>query len=126
MEGRTEIYNVLSVDTNVTDKIGTYSSKPAIFTSPVVPASYKKNAISMYLTVPTNGGLEYGNYSNTVNNFAKSYNEAEDMQKAVYDSLNRASEGSDTFFLCAKQIVISPSDTGGDYNAPVEVLVRQR
>ena len=121
MEGRTEIRTALSGDSTVTDITST-----RIFASPVIPQGTKLPAASMYLSATTSGGLEIGNYSNTVNCFADTYNEAEDLQDAVFEALNRSSGDNGTFFLCGKQIVIPPSNTGGEYNAPVEVLTRQR
>jgi hypothetical protein len=97
-----------------------------IYASPVVPSDIELPAVSMYLTTVTDGGLEYGNFPNTVNCFADSYNDAEDLQDAVFQALNRSSGENETFFTCGKQIIIPPSNTGGEYNAPVEVLTRQR
>jgi hypothetical protein len=123
MDGRTEIRAKLLLDPSVTDLVGEYESLPAIFDSPLVPEKYLDPAISMYLTTPVDGGLNYGSYNNTVNCFSKTYKEAQSIQDAVYQALNRKSyDGS--FFRCSKQVIIPPQETGGDYNAPVEVLVR--
>ena len=126
MDGRTEIRAKLLTDTAVTTQLGTYDSVAAIFDAPVAPDQYTDNCLTMYLTAPTNGGLDIGIYQNTVNCYAKTYQEAESIQDSVYSSLNRHSEGSDTFFGCSKQVIIESGQTGSDYNAPVEVTVKQR
>lgn len=125
MDGRTEIREKLVLDSSVTSLVGSFEGSPAIFDAPLTPQKYDGAAISMYLVSPTNGGLEYGEYSNTVNSWASTYTQAENIQDAVYKSLNRLSQ-DDVFFRCSKQVIIPPQETGGDYNAPVEVLTRQR
>ena len=126
MEGRTELRAKLIADSAVTALVGTYKGSPAIFDAPLTPDKYDDAAISMYLTSPTDGGETLGIFSNTVNCWATSYTVAENMQDAAFEALNRRMEGSDTFFKCSKQVIIPPQNTGGDYNAPLEVLVRQR
>jgi hypothetical protein len=125
-DGRSEMQAKLKADPAVTALVGTYLSKPAIYSVPLTPEKYTGDAISMYLSAPTDGGLEYGSYRNTVNCWTTDYSKSENLQAAVFDSLNRSLEGSDTFFVCSKLQVIPPQQLGGDYNAPVEVLVRTR
>ena len=110
----------------VVSSVGTYLTKPAIFGKPVVPPKYTGKAISMYRSIPTSGGLEYTAKGITVNCFGKTRDNAEDIQTEVFEALNRRAYGEDTFFLCSKIQIINPQNTGGDYNAPVEVLLRQR
>jgi len=119
MDGRTEIHAVLSADAPVIALVGT-----AVYDAPLVPDNYTGAAISMYLTAPTNGGDSIGIYNNTVNCWGKTYTQVEDMQDAVFNALNRKSYGGNTFFRCSKSVIIPPQNTDGDYNAPVEVLVR--
>jgi len=127
MNGLTETKAKLLADPSVVSSVSTYKTKPAIFGKPVVPEKVSGNAISMYLSVPVDGGLEYGNFGLTVNCWASKYDKCIDIQEAVYNALNRQTYAGNTFFLCIKSVVI-PSTTvgGGEYNAPVEVLVRQR
>ena len=126
MDGRTEIRAKLLADSTVTTQLGLYATLPAIFDAPVAPDQYADNCLTMYLTAPTNGGLDIGIYQNTVNCYAKTYQEAESIQESVYSSLNRHSEGANTVFTCSKQVIIESGVTGSDYNAPVEVTVKQR
>ncbi len=126
MNGLTEVKAKLLADSAVVASTGTYLTKPAIYGQPLAPNKYEGKAITMYNSLPINGGLNYGSYGITVNNFGKKYSDVSTMQEAVFDALNRHAEGEATFFRCTKLQIISPRETGGDYNAPVEVLTRQR
>lgn len=125
MDGRTEIREKLLADATVVSLVGTFEGQPAIFDAPLTPQKYTDAAISMYQTSPTVGGLEYGQIQNTVNCWATSYTVAENMQDAVLTALNRVSENG-VFFVPFKQVIIPPQETGGDYNAPVEVTTKYR
>jgi len=124
LNGRTEIQTKLKADSNVTAIVGTYLTQPAIYSVPLT--AYDGDSITMYQSAPKNGGLELDTDSNTVNCWSKKYDTAEALQEAVYVSLNRNSEGGDTFFKCSKVQVIPSPEIDGYYNAPVEVLVRKR
>jgi hypothetical protein len=126
IDGRAEIQAKLKADSSVSDLVGTYLDQPAIYSIPLAPSSYSGTAITMYLTSPVDGGLVLKSYRNTVNCWALSFNEAQALQEAVYQCLNRQSYGNDSSFKCSKTQIIEPQEISGDYNAPVEVLVRQR
>jgi len=126
MSETTEVRDKLRNTPAVTAVVGTYEGAPAIFGRPVAPDGYDEDIITMYLSVPTQGGLEYGNFGITVNNYSNDYARAQNMQKVVFDTLNRRSGDNDAFFLCSKLPIIPSGSTGDDYNAPVEVLVRRR
>ena len=127
MNGTVETKLKLLADSTVTGLVTTYLSKPAIFSKPVIPEKVKGAAISIYRSLPTDGGLDFGNYGVTVNCYAKTFKKAEDMQDAVFSALNRHSQGDDTFFVASKTLILQPASIGGgDYNAPVEVTVKQR
>lgn len=121
IDGRAELQAHLKADSSVTDIVGT-----AIYSIPVVKNKTAAKAISMYLTSPTAGSNTIGIYRNTINCWTKTYADSEALQEAVFQSVNRAGYGGNTFFKCDKLQVIPPQETGGDYNAPVEVLVRIR
>ena len=121
-----EVKAKLLADSTVVSLVGEYSSVPAIFGTAVIPDTYTDDGISMYRSAPFPGGLDYIADQITVNCYSKSRGSALDIQDAVFKGLNRSAYGADTFFRCSKLQVISPAQTGGDYNAPVEVLMRQR
>jgi len=123
MDGRTELRAKLIADSAVVALVGTYKGSPAVFDAPLAPNDYEDNAVTMYLSASFIGGPVV-QAQNTVNCFAKTYTEAENIQAAVYDSLYR-SRYDDVAFTPSKQVVIPPQNTGGDYNAPVEVLTKQ-
>jgi len=119
----------LKADSTVTGLVGTYLSQPAIYSVPLMPQKYDgngKGGISMYLSGIKDGGEELDGTRNTCSCWAISYDKAEELQEAVFSALNRHSEGNDTFFKCSKLQIIEPTALGGDYLAPVEVLVRKR
>lgn len=125
-EGRAEMQAKLKADSAVTAKVGTYASEPAIYSTALMPEAFDGAGVSMYLSSPTDGGDNLQNYRNTISCWSKRREEVEELQDAVFTALNRHAEGSTTFFKCSKIQVIPPPKKGGDYNAPVEVLVRQR
>ena len=126
MDGRTEVKAKLLADSTVVSSVGTYLTKPAIYGQPLVPEAYTGKAISMYNAVPTNGRLELSTYGVTVNCYAKKYSDVETIAEAVFDALNRHSGINESFFVCSKLPVIPAPETGGDFNQPIEVLVRKR
>lgn len=127
IDGRTEIQAKLKADSTVVGIVGIYKTQPAIFSVPIMPQKYAgKNGISMYLSGVKDGGAELDGTRNTCSCWTQSYSKAEELQEAVFAALNRHSEGSNTFFKCNKLQIIEPRDLGGDYLAPVEVLVRKR
>lgn len=121
INGRTEMQTKLTNDATVYGLVG-----EEIYSIPLTPQKSTGPAISMYLSSPTDGGLNYGSYRNTCSCWSKTYMGAQDIQDAAFNALNRQSEDSNTFFVCSKLQVIPPAKIGGDYNAPLEVLVRQR
>ncbi len=127
INGRSEIQAKLKADSNVTALVDVYLTQPAIYSVPITPDyAMVKGAISMYLSTPIDGSLEFETANNTVNCWALDYNKAEALQQAVFASLNRVSENGNTFYKCSKQIIIPPQEISGEYNAPVEVLFRKR
>jgi len=126
IDGRAEIQTKLKADSTVLSIVGTYKSTPAIYSIPLMPLKYQGNGVSMYLSGSKDGGSELNGTRNTCSCWATDYSTAEALQEAVYSALNRHSESNDTFFKCNKLQIISPNEQGGDYLAPVEVLVRKR
>lgn len=125
--GMPEIRTILLADSSVTDLVGTYYSKPAIYDIPLLPGKYAGDGITMYQSSGDNGGSEFGEWNITINSFTSDYQACITLREAAYTALNRKMEGSDTFFRCSRLPVILPATTGGsDYNAPLEVYVRQR
>jgi len=126
MDGLTEVKAKLLDTVAVVSSVGTYKTKPAIYGRPVAPDKFPDKSITMYNSLPINGGLEYNEFGITVNCFAKKWNDVKTIQHEVFTSLNRKAGDNDAFFLCSKQQVIPAPGTAEDYNAPVEVLVRIR
>lgn len=121
-----EVKAKLLSDPDVVALVGTYSSKPAIYGNPLAPSKYNGDAITMYRTSPRNDSLEYAEDLITVNCFSRKRNKAAEIQDEVRKALNRNMEGDNTFFRTSSLPIIPPQNKEGDYNAPVEVLVRQR
>ena len=84
------------------------------------------NCITYYRLAPVDGGLEYGDYMYTVNCRARTMTEAEDLQIAVFNALNRRSSSDDGFIVCSALPVISPIDSTDNYNAPIEAHLKTR
>lgn len=126
MDGMTELRDKLRADSTVTGLVVSYGGFPAIYEYPVIPSNVHGAAISMYFASPRVGGLEYVSSPATVNCYARTYKDALALQDAAQSAVNRKMEGTDTFFVGSKLPVIPPQSTGGDYNAPIEVLIRQR
>ncbi len=131
MDGLTEVKAKLLADSSVVAGVGEYAGVPAIYGIPILPATYtypalNDQAISMYVSVPVSGGLEYGSSTITVNSFGKKRSGVVSNQALIFEALNRRSYGQDAYFVCSKLPVIPPQNTGGDYNAPVEVQTKRR
>ncbi|GAG03676.1 unnamed protein product, partial [marine sediment metagenome] len=102
---------------------------PCIFANNVLPdwlESSITKTINYYRVTPINGGLEYGQLSYSVSCRANNSPDAETIQEAVFDALNRQQSSTDGFFICTALPVIPPADSTDNYNAPVEVQIKTR
>jgi hypothetical protein len=132
MFGEIKLRDKLINDAGVLASVDTYIDAsqnvlPAIWKSMVVPSSFDESgkSINYYLNQPTDGGLEYGNYTYTINCRALTEGLAEVIQRAVYTALNRLkSDVGRGFFRCSMRPPIPPADKTDNYNAIVEVLIR--
>lgn len=120
-----DIKNVLKSDPTIISLVDTYSGMVAVFGSPVMPDDFGGDGISMYRSSPLSAREEIIYDRITINCYSKVRSNALEMQAAVKDALNRKSSGS-AFYVCSLLPVITSGESRDDYNAPVEVLKRQR
>ena len=101
-----------------------WTSYPAIFNDVVIPKTFKKdNSINYYTVSNFQGGLEYDSIKYTVNCRSNGYVRSRAIQEEVFNVINRVTnEGA--FFRCDKLPVIPPRDETDNYNAIVEILLR--
>jgi len=84
MFGSSEMYTALNI-TDITSLLDTYASSPALFSDDLLPQDFgaDKKSINYYRVGLYDGGLEYSNYSYSINCRAKSKTESETIAQAV-------------------------------------------
>lgn len=122
--GQAEL-NTLLNDSSVTSLL---TDTSYVFYDVVVPdevVGAKNKTINYYRVSPVIAGLEYMQVSYTVNCRAFTMGEAETIQRAVLDVVNRHSQDS-VFFVCEVLPTINKADQTDNYNAIVEVTAKGR
>ena len=132
MRGVEEMSAILQADTNVTSQIDTFNdgvgTYPAIWHDLMIPRDFGgTKTINFYENEPVNHTLNYGRYSFTYNCRGETMKEARNIREAVKDALNRAGDSTgDFFFICESSLVLKPADERDNYNAILNVVVRER
>jgi len=130
--GVEKLYELLN-DPTITTLLDTYTdgasnTLPAIFYDEVIPSNVPdsvQKTINFYRASPIDGGLEYLDIGYTVNCRGAIKLDAENIQKAVFDIVNRYNK--DTYFLKASILPnISPANDRDNYNAPLEVQIKTK
>jgi len=126
MFGSSEMYTALNI-TDITSLLDTYASSPALFSDDLLPQDFgaDKKSINYYRVGLYDGGLEYSNYSYSINCRAKSKTESETIAQAVKDGINRTSY-SDYFIVVNVLQTIPPIDDTDSYNTPLETTIKGR
>jgi hypothetical protein len=128
------IQNILLNSTAVKATISTFkddtnATQYCIFNEMVLPEFITQKdqpkTINYYRSAIVNGKLSYGFFFYTINCRADTIGDAEAIQIAVFNAINRKSNDS-VFFICDISPVIAPADATDNYNAPVEVQIKTR
>jgi len=138
MSIKTDIYDTLIADSDVTDKLASWTksatTKYAIFSSTLIPDNIstdtgnldlkvEDSTINYYLAVPIIGNA-WIDTTFTVSCRAYREYDAEQLQQACYSALNRTKSASGTLFTCTINPIIPPQDNTDNYNAVLEVRAR--
>lgn len=122
------IIDILLNTTEITNAVDTFYSEPAIWFDTVCPENFKgTKSINFYLNTPVPGGLNYGDYTYTLNCRASSHYDADVLQQIVFTSFNRhnpLNESDRGLFICSALAIIPPANESDTYNAIVEVKVK--
>lgn len=131
----TRIQTILYNNATVTALLSTYTdynsvTKYAIFNDNVIPKWAQQydlpKTINYYSISPVDGGLNYGDIQYSISCRANEKYDAQLIQKAVFDVLNRKASNTTGFFICSALPVIEPVDSTDNYNAPVEVRIKTK
>ena len=128
-------YDVLTNDSNVTSKVGTWTDStdtlhPSIHMSRLVPQiDGSDNTINFYRTGNVNSADNFFQTEWSVDCRAKEEYTALDIATAVRDAINRnfASVGGKRYFSTVAILpAIEPADDADVYNVPVTVTLRRK
>jgi hypothetical protein len=102
----------------------------AIFPEPVIPTWATKDlvpkTINYFMISPIDGALSYGDVTYNISCRANSLYDAQLIQKAVFDAMNRAYSNTTGFFVCNVLPPLEPRDKTDNYNAPLEVRIKTK
>jgi len=140
MSIKLSLFEILSGDSSVTDKVTSWtkndSTRYAIFSASLIPSkistdsdplklSVKDTTVNYYQSGIISGGSMVINTTYSISCRAYKENDAEALQQACYEALNRVkSTDNRYFYVCSKLQTITPSDKTDNYNAVVEVNVK--
>ena len=127
--GQAELYTLLT-DSTITDLLT--QGEDGIFYDTVVPDNVggvtvgaEDSTINYYRISPVDGGIKYLSVGYSINCMAQTMAESEAIARAVYEVVNRHSNGS-VYFWCQVLPVIPPISDIDNYNSLVEVLAKGR
>lgn len=118
-----KLYTALNIAT-IRALVGTYKSKPAIFSALVMPADCTvSNTINFYRTGPVNLGDEPPLYLYTINCRASTQIASQAMAEAVAQQLHRR-YCAGFYSTCRILATIPPMDAADTFNTPVASVLK--
>jgi len=131
MDGSNKIQSIILGEPAITALLDTFTDDTsnvffASFNDKLIPTDFEgHNTINFYKSSNLDGGLEYTDLLWILNCRGINYQDASILQDTVFTTFNRYNK-ENYFFICNKIPVISPSDSTDNYNAPVEVRLRNK
>ena len=129
----TTIYNDATIQSLVSSYVKSTVTEYAVFNSNLIPSDISTDSglknfdvsdttINHYTVTPQDDSIPLTDLTRSVSCRAYTYEDAETLQTAVSDALNRK-RVNDSFFVCSRLSIIPPADESDNYNAPVEVKI---
>ena len=134
---QSDLHTTLYSDSTIQGLVSTYvkdsTTMYAIFNSPLIASDITTDTgiknfdvsdttINHYNVTPLDDSILLTDVVRSISCRAYTAQDAETLQTAVKDALNRK-RVNDSFFVCSRLSIIPPADESDNFNAPVEVKI---
>lgn len=125
MFGSDQLYDALNISA-ITDLLDGFLTGKGLFSDNLIPQSFSgTESINFYMVSPYNGGLNYNDYSYSINCRSNTYSGSRAIAEAVKTGINRVSYS--TYYIVLSVLsTIPPQDETDVYNTPIEVTIKSR